>query len=632
MNFGGHCLGGNMDINDSLKNKLIIVADTDPKLVVGIITALKEQGHVNIKIAKDGRKVYDYLRPYYDEPEKVGLIVMGENLPACDVNEMCMSLSNNDGGVLVPFIILKSDRAGVNTSDRDFYVKGLVHPMTRPLDYSEFMLVVGFQLLINYERFLRYRQEDRLINELAERKVVDARLKYLVVHDELTSLLNRQNFERRLRLVLKRNNRLHQNGGLLFIDVDLFSLINELEGFDIGDRLLVEIVAIISKLIGPSDLFSRIGSDEFCLFLDNKSATDIMRLAENIRREVYESRLFVGDACYSTSVSIGVSAQNTRKAVYHPGEMISRARQACLMAKEGGRNLVKEFDEKHIKVQERNRDVYWVPLIRKALIEGKFFLVFQPIVNLKNGEISHYEALIRMKGLDNEIISPTDFIPVAERIGLIHRIDLWVIDQAIDFLAELPPTLSNVSLSINLSSVAFQDSSLLPTIKEKLDLSWIDAKRITFEVTETMAIENIEETRALITKIRALGCKFALDDFGAGFCSFNYLKSFPVDFIKIDGQFIRNLVNDDTDQILVKSMVDIAKSLGKKTIAEYVETPDAIAKLREIGIDYGQGFLFGKPQMKVLSKTSISLDELMPRAEKPIRGSQKELSFDVYNR
>jgi diguanylate cyclase (GGDEF)-like protein len=467
---------------------------------------------------------------------------------------------------------------------------------------------------------------------LAERKVVDARLKYLVVHDELTSLLNRQNFERRLRLVLKRNNRLHQNGGLLFIDVDLFSLINELEGFDIGDRLLVEIVAIISKLIGSSDLFSRIGSDEFCLFLDNKSATDIMRLAENIRREVYESRLFVGDACYSTSVSIGVSAQNTRKAVYHPGEMISRARQACLMAKEGGRNLVKEFDEKHIKVQERNRDVYWVPLIRKALIEGKFFLVFQPIVNLKNGEISHYEALIRMKGLDNEIISPTDFIPVAERIGLIHRIDLWVIDQAIDFLAELPPTLSNVSLSINLSSVAFQDSSLLPTIKEKLDLSWIDARRITFEVTETMAIENVEETRGLITKIRALGCKFALDDFGAGFCSFNYLKSFPVDFIKIDGQFIRNLVNDDTDQILVKSMVDIAKSLGKKTIAEYVETPDAIAKLREIGIDYGQGFLFGKPQMKVLSKTSISLDELMPRAEKPIRGSQKELSFDAYNR
>lgn len=620
-----------MDISDSLKNKVIIVADTDPKLVVEIISTLKSEGFTNLKIAKDGKKVYDHLKPYYDEPEQVGLIVMGENLPSCDVNEMCMTLSNNEGGVLVPFIILRADRTGVNTSN-DFYVKGLIHSMKRPVDFSEFKLVVGFQLLINYERFLRYKQEDRLINELAERKVVDARLKYLVVHDELTSLLNRQNFERRLRLVLKRNNRLHQNGGLLFIDVDLFSLINELEGFDIGDRLLVEIVAIISKLTRPGDLFARIGSDEFCLFLDNKSITEIMKLAERIRREVYESRLFVGDACYSTSVSIGVSTQNTRKAVYHPGEMISRARQACLMAKESGRNMVKEFDEKHIKVQERNRDVYWVPLIRKALVEGKFFLVFQPIVNLQSGEISHYEALIRMRGLDNEIISPTDFIPVAERIGLIHRIDLWVVDQAIDFLAELPPTMSNISLSINLSSVAFQDSSLLPTIKEKLDLSWIDAKRITFEVTETMAIENVEETRELITKIRALGCKFALDDFGAGFCSFNYLKSFPVDYIKIDGQFIRNLVNDDTDQILVKSMVEIAKKLGKKTIAEYVETPDAIAKLREIGIDFGQGFLFGKPQMKVLSKTSIELSDLMHGVELPAQNGQQELSFDAYNR
>jgi EAL domain-containing protein (putative c-di-GMP-specific phosphodiesterase class I) len=191
-----------------------------------------------------------------------------------------------------------------------------------------------------------------------------------------------------------------------------------------------------------------------------------------------------------------------------------------------------------------------------------------------------------------------------------------VIEQAIDFLAALPPKLSKISLAINLSSVAFQDSSLLPTIKEKLELSWVDADRITFEITETVAVDKVEQTRELITKIRALGCKFALDDFGAGFCSFNYLKSFPVYYIKIDGQFIRNLVNDDTDQVLVKSMVEVAKKLGKKTIAEYVETPGAIRKLREIGIDFGQGYLFGKPQMKLLSKTTISLTDLIKREGK----------------
>lgn len=623
-----------MEISENLKNKLIIVADTDPALVIEIITCLKKNGFKHLKIAKDGKKVYDHLKPFYSEPEKIGLIIAGEGLPSCNLDEMCMTLASGESGGLVPFIVLQTDiknRDILSSGNSALNIKGLIHLVGRPIDFSEFMLVVGFLLQMNYERFLRYKQEDRLINELAERKVVDARLKYLVVHDELTSLLNRQNFERRLRLVLKRNNRLHQNGGLLFIDVDLFSLINELEGYDVGDRLLVEIVATISRLTNQGDLFARIGSDEFCLFLDDRSATEVMKFAEKIRKDVYESRFFIGEACYSASISIGISAQNTRKAVYHPGEMISRARQACRIAKENGRNMIREFNENHVRMQERNRDVYWVPLIRKALVEGKLFLVFQPIVDLTSGDISHYEALIRMRGLDNEIISPTDFIPVAERIGLIHRIDLWVIEQAIDFLAALPPSMAEVSLAINLSSVAFQDSSLLPTIKEKLDLSWIDAQRITFEITETVAIDKVEQTRELITKIRALGCKFALDDFGAGFCSFNYLKSFPVDFIKIDGQFIRNLVNDDTDQILVKSMVEIAKKLGKKTIAEYVETPDAIAKLREIGIDYGQGFLFGKPQMKVLSKTSMELTDLMYGAE-PMTNGQKELTFDVYNR
>ncbi len=608
-----------MEISENLKNKIIIVADTDSRLVIDIVASLKKEGYFNIKIAKDGKKVYDHLKPYYEEPEKIGLIIIGENLPLCNVDEMYITMSNFEGGVLVPFIILQSDKSNIDTSgfgSNNSYSKGLVHSIACPVNFPEFLLVVGFQLLMNYERFLRYRQEDRLINELAERKVVDARLKYLVVHDELTSLLNRQNFERRLRLVLKRNNRLHQNGGLLFIDVDLFSLINELEGFDVGDRLLVEIVAIISKLTNPGDLFARIGSDEFCLFLDNRSAAEIERFAEKIRKDIYEARLFIGDACYCTSVSIGISGQNTRKAVYHPGEMISRARQACIIAKESGRNMIKEYSEDHARVQERARDVYWVPLIRNALVEGKLFLVYQPIVNLANGDISHYEALIRMRGLDNEIISPIDFIPVAERIGLIHRIDLWVIEQAIDFLAALPAKMSKISLAINLSSVAFQDSSLLPTIKEKLELSWVDAERITFEITETVAVDKVEQTRELITKIRALGCKFALDDFGAGFCSFNYLKSFPVDYIKIDGQFIRNLVDNDTDQVLVKSMVEVAKKLGKKTIAEYVETPGAIEKLREIGIDLGQGYLFGKPQMKLLSKTKISLNDLIKRKDK----------------
>ncbi|MCK5189735.1 MAG: EAL domain-containing protein, partial [Methylococcales bacterium] len=338
-----------------------------------------------------------------------------------------------------------------------------------------------------------------------------------------------------------------------------------------------------------------IGSDEFCLFLGNRTSKEIKKFAEKVRKAIYEFRFFTGDVCYSISLSIGISRLSQAIAVSHPSELISQARQACNMGKGNGRNMIWEYNENDFSVQERHRDIYWVPLIRKALLESGFFLVFQPVVDLINGDISHYEVLIRMKGLENEVISPGHFIPVAERMGLMHSIDLWVVESAFDFLATLPSTESNVSLAINLSSVAFQDDSLLPTIKEKLELTWIDAKRITFEITETAAIDNFEQTRDMIMKIRALGCKFALDDFGAGFCSFNYLKTFPVDYVKIDGQFILNLINDETDQVLVKSMAEIATKLGKKTIAEFVETPETILKLKELGIDLGQGYVFGKP-------------------------------------
>jgi EAL domain-containing protein (putative c-di-GMP-specific phosphodiesterase class I) len=221
-----------------------------------------------------------------------------------------------------------------------------------------------------------------------------------------------------------------------------------------------------------------------------------------------------------------------------------------------------------------------------------------------------------MRGLQNEVISPSDFIPVAERMGLIHSIDQWVVESAIDFLAKLPET-SKISLAINLSSVAFQDDSLLPTLKEKLSLTWVDASRLTFEITETAAVENFEQTRKMIAEIRSLGCQFALDDFGAGFCSFNYLKTFPVDFVKIDGQFIRNLINDETDQVLVKSMAEIATNLGKKTIAEFVETPEVIAKLKELGIDMAQGYILGRPEQALLADNFIVLDGLTGANAKP---------------
>jgi diguanylate cyclase (GGDEF)-like protein len=599
-----------MVMSKNLKEKIIIIAENDEHLANEISLQLKNHGFVDIRIANDGSKIYELLRPFYNDIEQVGLVVVNEELPQCQVMEMCLTF-NNDSSV-IPFIILNSTESHSNELESSkLKSKGLLHYMSLPINYSEFLAIIHFQLIIKHEYFLRHNQEERLINELAERKVIDAKMKYLVVHDELTSLLNRQNFEREVRLILNRSNQLHKNGALLFIDVDRFCLVNELEGFEVGDRLLVAVVLIIRKLIAKSDLFSRIGSDEFCLFIKNKTADEVRQFAEKIRKSVYEYRFCTGDTCYSISVSVGISGLSTTTVVYHPNELISRARHACNMAKKNGRNLVWEYNEQDTAVRERSRDIYWVPLIKKALLDDSFFLVFQPIVNLYSGEVSHYEALIRMRGDDNEVISPIEFVPVAERMGLIHSIDLWVLENAIEFLAKLPTDKANISLSINLSSVAFQDASLLPTIKEKLELTWIDARRITFEITETAAVDNFEKTRDMITQIRALGCKFALDDFGAGFCSFNYLKTFPVDYVKIDAQFIRNLTNNPMDQILVKSMTDLAANLGKKTIAEYVDTPEAIEKLREIGVNFGQGYILGKPETHLLPNEHIVIADLM---------------------
>jgi len=604
-----------MLISKKLKEKVIIIAESDQQLLAEIKLNLNELGFLNIKIALDGMQIYEILRSYYDAAEQIGLLIVNEQLPQCDVLAMCKVLSSNDTS-LIPFIILGTGDKKNNIANSEFNSQALIHQMSYPINYSVLLDTISFQLIMMHERYLRHKQEELLINELAERKIVDAKLKYLVVHDELTGLINRHNFESQLALILTRSRMRQQEGALIFINLDRFSLVNELEGFDVGDRLLIEVVAIIRKLTFKGDLFARIGSDEFCLFLDNKKANETRQFAERVRKSVDEFKFSSGDVCYSTSLSIGIASVNTVTADYHPNEVISRARQACRMAKEHGRNMVWSYNEADTKVQERNKDLFWVPLIKKALLEQKFFLVFQPVIHLDSGDISHYEVLIRMRGLQNEVISPGEFIPVAERMGLIHSIDQWVVENAIDFLAKLPDT-SKVSFAINLSSVAFQDDSLLPTLKEKLSLTWVDASRLIFEITETAAVANFEQTRKMIAEIRSLGCKFALDDFGAGFCSFNYLKTFPVDFVKIDGQFIRNLINDETDQVLVKSMAEIAKNLGKKTIAEFVETPEIISKLKELGIDMAQGYIFGKPERELLTSSSIVLDGLTRESAKP---------------
>ena len=604
-------------LNKSQRQRKIIISDIDQTTVIQIEKILQSLGFTNLSFAAECGDIYRIIRPYIDCPEKLGLVIVDRQLPGGQVNKMCKSLSREQNGVALPFIILRSpDTPPFENLNRKDY---LIYELLKPIQTPELSILVELLIQLKDERLLRHKQQEKLATELATRKLLDAKLNYLVAHDELTGLMNRRNLEQHIRLSLARNKKLQQNGSLLLIDLDRFGLINDLEGFEVADKLIINVVTLIRQLFRQDAWFARIDSDEFCLYFENVTVDQAREIAENIRKGLSETRFDAGNVRYNITASIGIATLQSLKIIQHPEDLISRAHEACYLAKQNGRNMVWLYNENDKAIKERHRDVYWVPLIRDALLTQSFFLVFQPVVNLRTGEVCHYEALIRMNSPDNKVISPAEFIPVAERMGLIHSIDLWVVENAIDFLAALPTELSHISLSINLSGVAFQDESLLPTIKRKLDLSWVNAERITFEITETAAVDNFEQTRQMINKIRALGCHFALDDFGAGFCSFNYLKKFPVDFVKIDGQFILNLMNDDTDKVLVKSMNEIAHQLGKKTIAEFIESTSAIKILTELGIDYGQGYVFGQPSLQLIDKSCISLQQLIIEGDKKKR-------------
>jgi len=605
---------------NSLNEKIIIVAEHNSASAQQIIGTLNDYGFSDIRHATTGAAIYEILRPFHDQPEKIGLIILNEKLPQCQAAEMRQSLCCAPDGAVIPFIILQasSDETSTPTElTKTQPENDLSYSIPSPIDPQTLLMSIDFLTRLKHERLLRHQQEEQLINELASKSVIEAKLKFLVAHDELTGLFNRSSFERQLRLIMNLSNKLKKDGALLFIDVDRFSLINELEGFDVGDRLLVELTILIRKLVPSSSLFARIGADEFCLFIENKTKKQAQVIAETIKTTIENFRFFTGETCYSASVSIGITTLDNLGPLQHPGELILHSRQACNFAKINGRDRIRLYNHEDIAIKERRRDIYWVPIIRKALRENDLFLVFQPVVHLHNGDISHYEVLLRMRGEDGESISPDQFIPVAERMGLIHAIDLWVVENAIDFLAALPSYLSRISLAINLSGAAFQYPDLLQVIRDKLELTWVDAGRLTFEITETAAVDNFERTRDMINRIRELGCKFALDDFGAGFCSFNYLKTFPVDYVKIDGQFVRNLDNNETDEILVKSMVEIAGRLGKKTIAEFVETPSIALKLKDIGVNLGQGYAFGKPDRNLLDSHQVSLAILLNSKKNP---------------
>lgn len=574
---------------DALLDSKIVIAGEKLSDLTFMKTLLEISGFSSIAAAHSGESVMQHLRAgIKDDICDIDLLVLDSNLSDMTARAIRTVMDRFDEWRLIPIILLtqksKWDTAQVLTDLGHGITSLLYHPFTA----ESFPSSVITALAIKKERDLAFQHQSQLEDELATLKVMEARLQFSVEHDDLTGLVNRRHLEQLLDSSLMEARSSGITSALFYIDIDRFKVLNDAAGHEAGDALLIKISNILRGLFSVNDILVRIGSDEFAVLIHDTELSEALAKAERLRSLIDEDH---GHE-YHLSVSIGMQLI-TEESVTSV-EVLAQANQACYTAKKRGRNRVHLYSDDDREMHTLRHTVQWAPRIRTALKQENFLLVFQPIYSVSNRKVNHYECLLRMKDEDGTIHYPNDFIPVAEAMGLIQQIDLWVVDHALDLMKTLP---DDVSIAINLSGNIFIDQQLYPLVEAKIAQIGVDPARIVFEITETSAISNFDGTKAMVVRLRTLGCRFALDDFGAGFSSYSYLKHFPVDMVKIDGDFIRDLDDDPVDQLLVKSMIDIAHSLGKKIVAEFVENQSTMDLLESYGVDYIQGYLVGKPQL-----------------------------------
>ena len=437
--------------------------------------------------------------------------------------------------------------------------------------------------------------------DITEAYTLSEQLKYQAKHDALTGLVNRYEFERRLQELLIESQRNHSNHALLYMDLDQFKVINDTCGHDAGDELLRQLARLLKKFITDNDTLARLGGDEFAVLLGSCDLQCATSVAQTLHRAITEYRFVWRDASFSINVSIGVVAiEHTTQDI---ATLLSAADTACYSAKEEGPKHVHVYQPDDIEVLRRQREMGWIAKINKALEEDRFELCYQTIVpvNPDDTELEHsklhYELLLRMRDEKGKFISPKLFLPAAERYKSTPLLDRWVVENALKCLSSSPRHLERLEIcSINLSGHSVSDKDFLYFLLDQISNSGVTPSKICFELTETATIANLASATEFMEELRQRGCRFALDDFGTGLSSFEYLKNLPVDNIKIDGLFIRDIAINPINYAMVRSITEIAGVMSKRTIAEFVETESILSTLREIGVDYAQGNFISTPQ------------------------------------
>jgi len=435
-----------------------------------------------------------------------------------------------------------------------------------------------------------------VFQDVSQERKLSRQLSYQACHDTLTGLFNRRMFEEQLEAALLNVGMEDRHHALCYIDLDQFKIVNDTCGHVAGDELLRQLGDLLKSCIREGDVLARLGGDEFGILLENCSLKEASNVAENVRQAVKDFRFAWEERIFEIGASIGlvgINAENRELAT-----ILASADMACYAAKDMGRNRVHVYEPSDAMLSERHGQMHWAGRITKALEEHRMVLFEQPVVGIKENEsqINHCEVLIRMQDEANAIILPDAFIPAAERYNLMLTIDRWVINQVFKHMGLNENNGLAKIIAINLSGTSLVDEALLGYIIDTAETYQMNLNSVCFEITETAAISNLAKATQFIRALKARGCKFSLDDFGTGLSSFTYLKNLPVDYIKIDGSFVVDMVNDPIDRAMVDAIVRVGHVMQVQVIAEWVEDEQTLNLLKELGVDYVQGYHLGIPK------------------------------------
>jgi len=474
------------------------------------------------------------------------------------------------------------------------------------------------------------KQEGSVIafRDISERKMMEEKLRWQATHDHLTGLYNRRYFETYLEKEISSVNRTGIMSALVYLDLDRFKYVNDTAGHEVGDKLLIDLSNELNKHLRRHDIAARIGGDEFAMILKNVDEGMAISIADEIRVSLSNLRVHHKDKAYHVNASFGVAMMDISNIT--AGDVMANADIACHISKRMGRNQThmyeKESDERNVMGSELG----WSVRIRDALEKDMFQLHYQPIMRMSDvdlvnlpaqdgvlwqrhlnetDKVNSYEVLVRMVDENGELNYPDSFIPTAERFNMMTEIDMWVLENALQEMVAAGPDGDNIRLSINISGNTVDSDETLDKIKLLIEQYNIKPSSLTFEVTETCAIANLEQANDFINELRKIGCRFSLDDFGSGFCSFSQLKNLPTDFVKIDGQFVRSMARGATDRAIVTAMNDVAHSLGRYTVAEYVESPEIVRLLKICGVDKIQGNYISEPLIGLPNSNVFKLQQ-----------------------